>query len=187
MLLRKVRKLAMKMWLYPKYGQVWFGDYFDFLLPVFAKKDLGLELILDVICSSAAQKGFVFTKPKIRVIRKGIGQRLRYWHDNEIVTKKDVCGLASEGRLILIFWNVAHEFTEMELAVIVAHEFGHILDYQTKRKGHPLFDNIRYVDQELFAHAIASYLYSKLVVKTAYERIGIKINDLAFINLNLKA
>lgn len=175
----------MKGWLYPKYRNYSIDDRYNLLLPIFSKKDSKLEGILDIICTLAAKKGFVFVKPKIRVIRKGLRQRITHWHDGEVISISHVCGLALDGDLILIFWKVIDEFTEMELAVVVAHEFGHILDYQTDRKGHPLFDNIRHADGELFADAIAAYLYTKLVVKTAYERRGIKMNDLAFLSLNL--
>ena len=73
----------------------------------------------------------------------------------------------------------------MELSVVIAHEFGHVIDFQTKREGHPLFRNIGHLDIEMFAHAIAAFLYTKLVVRVVYNNIGVEFPEMKFVQLDL--
>ena len=179
-LLHKLRLYLYRKWRYSRYN-------FFFLVPFVSQKDKELNDILDGVCNLAVAKGFKFTKPNIRLVCKDIGENHSHWLNGKLIAKTKVVALALGSDLIVIYWATKHKLDKMELAVVVAHELGHIIDHQTNRIGHPLFDNIRHLDDEMFAHAIAAFLYSKLVVWSAYQKTGVaRFNFDAFIRLNLK-
>ena len=151
------------------------------LVNLFAVKNDELDQMLDNICKIMKQKNFKFKRPEIRMVCKYIGEKKIV--NGQIV--ESVVGRAFGGELILIFAKYLDKFSDMELAVVVAHEFGHIIDIQTKRTGHSLFEAIGHLDSETFANAIASYIYSKFVVITAFKKCMIPINENTILLLNL--
>lgn len=87
----------------------------------------------------AREAGFKFIRPLLRV-RKEV-----YFLD------RSYYGLAYVLLNIIVVVPYASDQT-------LAHELGHIIDWQTKRKGHPAFDKIKDLDNENFADAIAEVI-----------------------------
>jgi hypothetical protein len=153
------------------------------LVNLFTVKNDKLDQMLDNICKIAKQKSLEFKRPEIRMVRKYIGEKIIV--NGQIVGS--AAGKAFGGELILIFAKYLDKFSDMELAVVIAHEFGHIIDVQTKRAGHPLFEAIKHLDldSETFAFAVASYIYSKLVVIPTSKKCNFLINESVILRLNL--
>lgn len=160
--------------------------HYRLFLPLFTSQDGRLNLLLKMTAGIAFSKGLKFRLPTIRLINPGIAGVIKHRRDDILLNVYRILGQATrDGNFILIYSEVLEKYNEVELAVIIAHELGHIIDFQTKRIGHPLFDNIRHLDQEMFAHAIAAYIYSKLVVMVVYKTVNIPINELRFCRINL--
>lgn len=155
------------------------------LVYLFTIKNEKLDRLLDEVCRIAAQKGLKFKRPEIRMVCEGIREIRKRRVSGQIVGR--VAGKALGGELIMIFAKCLDEFSDMELAVTVAHELGHIIDEQMQRTGHPFFEAIKHLDldRETFADAVAAYLYSKLVVITTSKKCGFPLNEGLILRLNL--
>lgn len=155
------------------------------LVYLFTVKNEKLDRLLDEVCRIAAQKGLKFKRPEIRMVCEGIGEIRTRRAIGQIVGR--VVGKALGGELIMIFARCLDEFSDMELAVTVAHELGHIIDEQTQRIGHPFFESIKHldIDRETFADAMAAYLYSKMVVITTSKKCGFPMNERIILLLDL--
>lgn len=156
---------------------------FYFLRRWFSERNQKLDETLDEVCTIAIGKGFSFIRPEIRMISRGIG--VVYKERNTRLQVGRLRGCAFGDQLILVFASCMDEYSDMELAVLVAHEFGHIIDWQTNRCGHPLFESIYYLDLETFADAVAAYLYSKLVLISVSKNVGFPVNEPVILRLNL--
>lgn len=177
---RRVRKkLAQCYFKFPTKNNRW-------LIYVFSEENGRLNKVLDEVCGLASGKGLKFTRPEIRMVCSGIGEIYKVGSTGEVVGK--VIGKALEDNLILVFAKYVDGLSDMELAVVVAHEFGHIIDFQTKRQGHPLFESVKHLelDRETFAHAVAAYLYGKIVLLMVAKRCDIPVNENVILRLNLK-
>ncbi|MBX4190018.1 hypothetical protein KW791_01855, partial [Candidatus Parcubacteria bacterium] len=75
-------------------------------------------------------------------------------------------------RNIYIFPHATNKFSEEEMLLLVAHEYGHALDGYTRRVGHPVFKRLKRLSREEFANAIAAYLYSTEQVIRFEEKSG---------------
>ncbi|MBI3274007.1 MAG: hypothetical protein HYZ69_02585 [Candidatus Colwellbacteria bacterium] len=177
--LRRLRKKAIKLYFACP------ADFNRWLTHIFSVENEKLNKALDEICAIALSKGLKFKRPEIRMIHRGLAEIKKKRSSGKVIGR--IAGTTIGGDLILVYSKFVDEFSNMELAVLVAHEFGHILDYQTKRQGHPLFESIRHLDLdvEIFADAVASYLYSKIVAITVSKKCGFPINENVILRLNL--
>ena len=140
--------------LLPYFAEVFFSTGSDLIELVVTRRDKKLEMLLDEVMESAEESGFTIKRPKVRILKRGLG----------MLAIGDVPARAcAQGRRNRILfdrkWFPFNDYVTRR--AIMAHELGHIVDYQTNRMGHPLFDKIKYVRSELFADAFAAFLYSK--------------------------
>lgn len=137
---------------------LWRGYSHSFLCRRFVRKDERVSRICSNICDAAVHKGFNLTYPRI------------------VITKPWVRPLCFEGRAylfenrIVINGDSLKKWSELELSAVVAHEVGHLIDFQTKRTGHLFFTpEIKAYDSEKLAWAIATYITSSEVVDNYFE------------------
>jgi hypothetical protein len=156
------------------------------LMKFCSHSDKRLEKLLTEVCNIAYNKGFKFQKPKIRMISKGISF-IRVDRNKNMIVSRMAGFIFKQSETIYIFSRYLNQLSDMELAVLIAHEFGHYIDDQTKRQGHPLFESIRHLDLdgETFADAIAAYLYGKLVFISASDRNNFPYNKSIILRLRL--
>ena len=143
-------------------------------------KNVRLERLLDKNLGYLKTKGFKVKRPEIWLAaREKKFNRQTYRQTN-------VLAEASVDNFIVVYPRLFRH-DDMCVEIIIAHELGHIIDFQTGRIGHPLFDNIRHLDAEMFAHAIAAYLHSKLAVAVIYRQLQIfPYDELSLSQLMLK-
>ncbi len=144
------------------------------------RPDYRLEIILTEVMNKSNEKGFTIKRPNIRVLKKGLG----------LLSPNGFPSLAcASGHLNRILFDEKWlKFDKcFDLRIAMAHELGHVVDYQTKRFGHPLFEKICYVNKEMFADAFTAFLYSKEDVLLFREPEYIKesFNKEEFLNLDL--
>lgn len=110
------------------------------------------------ICDTAAEKGFKFNYPWIAVtkpwVRPTFFWGIAYYSANAIIINHDALKLSNNS----------------DISALIAHELGHLIDYQTKRKGHSFFTKaIVALEKEDFAWAFAAYITSLEAVKNYFE------------------
>lgn len=127
------------------------SDSFFFMR--FTKKDERVDNIFYEICEAAVVKGFKFGYPRI------------------MITKPWVKPLFFEGRaylfenMIVINGASLKKFSNSELSAVIAHEIGHLIDYQMEKEKHPFFTaEIKALEREKRAWAIAEYITSSEIV-----------------------
>lgn len=174
----RVRFLAVLFWLqgsiFPWVERMW--------LNTFSRRTKTLDSVLEEVCLLAEAKGFKFKRPEIRKIYPEANRVFQ----TRINDNKYVCGVAVKDKLILIMpFNGIK--VRMQLAILVAHELGHILDVATKRKGHPFFESsqVKDLDSERFADAFVCYLFGKLVFSVASKNSGFSFDETMILNLDL--
>ena len=134
----------------------------NILEKIISRHDRELELILDEVMERAELKGFKLVRPEVRVLKKW----LRLLRTDKILARAMAIGLWNR---ILFDGKCFNSYTKKDLVILMAHEVGHIIDNQTQRRGHPLFDKIRDLNNEYFANSFAAFLYSK---KEVIDTIG---------------
>jgi len=138
-----------------------------------------LDRLLDININLAMSKGLVFKRPSIWLVN---GDSLL----NYVYERSRTLGQALSGDNCILIYPLAFcSLDDATLEIVIAHELGHIIDEQTKRQGHPIFDNLRHLDKEMFAHAIAAYIHSKISVITALNTAKVQINRVKFFEIIL--
>lgn len=162
-----------------------------FLVNLFTVRNGELDALFDRVFSLAVRKGFKINRPEVKQVLPGLKDRRRIRMKGVIGECQTMAVASLDDNLILVFSQAMKDYedsvvSEIVMSVILAHELGHIVDYQTERKGHKLFDNIRHLDHETFADAFAAYLYSKLAVQMLVDLIPTPYFDpIRFAQLNL--
>jgi len=140
--------------LLPYFAEVFYSNGSDLEELIVSRRDKRLEYLLDEVIKKAEEKGFKIKRPRVRILKRGLGLLVV----SEIPARACASGyfnrILFDGKWFRVNSNDVRRS-------IMAHELGHIVDHQTNRIGHPLFEKIRHVDQELFADAFAAFLYSK--------------------------
>lgn len=149
---------------------------------LFSYRNRILDSVLEEVCLLAEAKGIRFVRPQIRQVYP----EANVMFQTKVKEHKYVCGVAFQGGLILILPFTGIK-TRMQLAILIAHELGHIVDYQTRRKGHPFLESpqVKGLDGEGFADAFACYLFGKLVFTTASRSSGFPYDEPMILNLDL--
>lgn len=161
-LLFRVVMVVIECAVWPAFlDNIFLWSYSDsFLFRQFTKKDERVDNIFYEICEAAIAKGFKFGYPRI------------------MITKPWVKPLSFEGRayslenMIVINGASLEKWSDSELSAVIAHEVGHLIDFQTKRNGHPFFTlEIKALETEKFAWAIAAYITSPEIVDNFFENL----------------
>lgn len=102
--------------------------------------------------SEARNQGFVFSEPQVVQTNNVFS----IWN----VPWQKISNIAvDESRTrILIYGPGMEEFDDDKLECVLAHELGHIIDYQSNRIGHPVFDRIWCLGDQEFADSIGGLL-----------------------------
>lgn len=147
------------------------------MIRIFTEKDTRLNNLLREVCGLAEQKGFLAIETDIRWVRSFVGAT-------------DVCAEVyslNEIYCIYIFSSVVYDYSDDELRLLIAHEVGHIIDWKSRRAGHPVFPLTRSFNREEFADFIVAYLYSsKSLFRVAEKRNWDKESLRAVKNLELR-
>ena len=107
---------------------------------------------LDEQVACAQRAGFVFKKPILRVMRKPVVL------DDSSGVPYFPSGIAHMNYNIILLANYASYET-------MAHELGHIIDWQTRRKGHPFFRGKEKMGSQEFANAIMEVILAECLPK----------------------
>ena len=158
-LVRRIALKAANLYLYRRLR-------YRFLLNLFTGRDPELDRLFEEVFSLALKKGFSVKKPEIRKVMRGFRDLRKIKRAQNFEEFHTIAEAITTNNIIIVFANHISDKKEDRLlmSVLLAHELGHIVDYKTKRVGHPLFDNIRHESSEMFADAFAAYLFSKMAV-----------------------
>ena len=119
----------------------------------FTKEDERLSRLFRDVLQRSKEKGF----PEYPVILRKV--RSFVWTTYDGLARNNT--IRKDKNKIYIFERATRGYSDDDLRVLLAHEWGHILDGVTKRTGHPVFARVKRFDSEEFADFIAAYLYSK--------------------------
>lgn len=138
---------------------LWRGYSHSFLCRRFMRRDERVSKICFDICDAAVNKGFKLVYPRIMITKPWVRPVLFE-------------GVAYSENIIAINGASLKKWSDSELSAVIAHEVGHLIDFQTKRKGHPFFiPEIKALEAEKFAWAIAAYITSSEVVDNFFENL----------------
>lgn len=138
---------------------LWRGYSYSFLCRRFMKRDERVSKTCYDICDAAVNKGFKLKYPRIMITKP--------W-----VQPVSFAGLAYSENMIAINGALLKKWSDSELSALVAHEVGHLIDYQTKRERHPFFTpEIKALETEKFAWALAAYITSSKIVDDYFENL----------------
>jgi len=177
---RKIAKKAANLYLHRSL-------FFRQLLYLFTVRDKESEDVLDEVFNLAIAKGFVLRKPEIRKLMPGLRDRYSVKIKKRRYELNTVARAIGSQNLIITTHSLLSCGDKLLIVVSIAHELGHIVDYQTRRKGHKLFDKIRHCDTEMFAYMFAAYLTSKLavmVMQSTYNDYRFNIAQFLFIKID---
>lgn len=165
----------------------WYEYYLNPRELVYAQ--VKLEKVLSEVVELARKKGFKFETPSVSA------HNSRKYGLLGASYSMPARAMANKGESIaydLDYFSIDNDLGYVR--AVMAHELGHIIDKQTERKGHPLFDKIKHLDGEGFADAFAVYICSKEEIieglkKPSYrERYkGLSAADIEALDLNAEA
>ncbi len=159
----KFARVAAQMYFSGDYDEDYFSRH---LLDIFTDKDEALTGYLAKIVGSAHKKCLKFKTPEISRTKPYLPD-IEWMHKFSDGSERPVPMVAvatdRPGYQIIVHQRAFnHNLDEYQakivLAGIIAHELSHIIDEDSKRIGHPIFDKIRHLGKELFADALGAYL-----------------------------
>jgi len=133
------------------YASVWDGN--EAALKVFTgPADARYASAVAAMSAEAKRQGFRFPEP--RVIQTNFLYRLiSRWE-----SRPKYMAVDPSGSLIVVDHTKMAAFTESDLECAMAHELGHVIDYTTKREGHPVFERIGCLGDQEFADSVGRML-----------------------------
>lgn len=140
--------------LLPYFAEIFYSSEKYFAELIISRRDRGLELLLNEVVKKAEEKRFKFERPKVRVLKRGLGLL--------VVDGTPAVACASWSLNRILFdrkWFRVDGYSVRR--ALMAHELGHIVADQTLRIGHPFLEKFKYLSDELFADAFTAFLYSK--------------------------
>ena len=138
----------------------WRKDPTSVILRLFLRKDKRTLKIFYEIWESVVDKDFKFRCPWITTTKQWV-RPLPFW-GRAYLSKN----------MIVITGYLINQLNDSELSAVIAHELGHLIDYQTKRKGHPFFtpEKAALLGNEMMAWEIADYITSPEIVDNYFTK-----------------
>ena len=132
----------------------------NYLLSALTYQDAEVNSVATEVITRARSKGFKLRTPIIRKTRALVGPL--GWREGWS-TRIFYAVANRNSRAIIIDSHQVNSstFDHQCLKILLAHEIGHIIDFESSRKGHPLLNNYKDISNENFANLIVVYLYSK--------------------------